>query len=105
MPTWTVDEPATIELDEPISRLKVRLVGGRWTWSRAPARLVEVSEIDGLPLTVSSTTAPAIGYDDVVWPRFSAGCAKNGGGPSCRLSSPACASSLGGPPRRHGDRL
>jgi Putative adhesin len=69
MTTWTVEESATIELDEPVSRLRVRLVGGivDVVASTDPAR-VEVNDVDGLPVVVHLEDGVlTVGYDDVVW--------------------------------------
>jgi hypothetical protein len=69
MTTWTVEDAATIELDEPISRLRVRLVDGSVdvVASTGPVR-VEVNDVDGLPVTMRLDDGVlTVGYDDVLW--------------------------------------
>ncbi|KUL53360.1 hypothetical protein ADL22_04205 [Streptomyces sp. NRRL F-4489] len=71
---WTVSAPRTLEIEEPVDALTVRLVGGTvnvvGTTEGGPARL-EVSELSGPPLVVTRTgTTLSIGYDDVPWKGF-----------------------------------
>jgi Putative adhesin len=69
MTMWTVEEAATLELDEPVSELHVRLVGGAVdvVASTGPSR-IEVNDVDGLPVLVRLEDGVlTVGYDDVVW--------------------------------------
>ncbi|MCK7625813.1 DUF4097 family beta strand repeat-containing protein [Streptomyces sp. RS10V-4] len=66
---WTVSAPRTLEIEEPVDALTVRLVGGTvnvvGTPEGGPARL-EVSELNGPPLAVSWADGTLrIGYDDL----------------------------------------
>ena len=69
MATWTIEDSETIDLDEPVSRLRVRLVAGSVdvVASTGSAR-VEVTDVEGLPVTVLIEDGVlTVGYDDVVW--------------------------------------
>ncbi|MER5974794.1 DUF4097 family beta strand repeat-containing protein [Streptomyces sp. NPDC002055] len=66
---WSIGEPRTLALDEPVSAVTVRIVGGTvnvvGTDSGEPARL-EVSELDGPPLTVTQEgSVLTVTYDDL----------------------------------------
>ncbi len=54
MPSWTVTEPLSLDLDEPVTRLHVRVYGSRLNvvGTDGPARL-EVDRAGALPLIVS----------------------------------------------------
>ncbi len=69
MTTWTVDEPVTLEMAEPVTRLQIRLVAGSVdVVASSGVPRVEVSEVVGLPLTVRIEDGTlVVGYDDVVW--------------------------------------
>ncbi|TJZ45154.1 DUF4097 domain-containing protein [Streptomyces piniterrae] len=69
-----VAEPRTLEIEEPVSALQVRLVGGTvnvvGTSEGSPARL-EISELHGPPLTVSYRKGTlTIAYEDLPWRGF-----------------------------------
>ncbi|MEK2471724.1 MULTISPECIES: DUF4097 family beta strand repeat-containing protein [Streptomyces] len=71
---WTVSTARTLEIEEPVSALTVRLVGGTvnvvGTSEGGPARL-EISELHGPPVEVSYEDGVlCVGYDDVQWKGF-----------------------------------
>ncbi|MFF2807554.1 DUF4097 domain-containing protein [Streptomyces sp. NPDC058000] len=71
---WTVSAPRTLEIEEPVSALSVRLMGGTvnvvGTSEGGPARL-ELSELHGPPVTVSYEDGTlSVGYDDLPWKGF-----------------------------------
>ncbi|MGG2458670.1 DUF4097 family beta strand repeat-containing protein [Streptomyces sp. RGM 3693] len=71
---WTVSAPRTLEIEEPVSALSVRLMGGTvnvvGTSEGGPARL-EISELHGPPVTVSYEDGTlSVGYDDLPWKGF-----------------------------------
>jgi hypothetical protein len=71
---WSVDEPQKLTLEEPITAVQVRTVGGTvnvvGTESGGPARL-EISELHGPPLTVTHTNGTlTVAYDDLPWKGF-----------------------------------
>ncbi|MFF3768368.1 DUF4097 domain-containing protein [Streptomyces sp. NPDC001922] len=66
---WSIDAPRTLALDEPVSAVTVRIVGGTvnvvGTDSGEPARL-EISELNGPPLTVTRKgSVLTVTYDDL----------------------------------------
>ncbi|WP_432094766.1 DUF4097 family beta strand repeat-containing protein [Streptomyces sp. bgisy100] len=66
---WSIDEPRTLALDEPVGSVTVRIVGGTvnvvGTDSGEPARL-EIAELDGPPLTVTQKgSVLTVTYDDL----------------------------------------
>lgn len=67
---WSVSTPQKLTFDRPVSTLQVRVVGGTVNvvgTGSGPARL-EVSEIDGPPLTVvQEGAALSVGYADLSW--------------------------------------
>ncbi|WP_438485872.1 DUF4097 family beta strand repeat-containing protein [Streptomyces sp. S186] len=68
---WTVSASRTLEVEEPVATLAVRLVGGTvnvvGTSEAGPAR-VEVSELHGPPVSVSCEDGTlTVGYDDLPW--------------------------------------
>ncbi|GFH37612.1 DUF4097 family beta strand repeat-containing protein [Streptomyces pacificus] len=68
--TWEVAEPTKLTFDEPVTSLSVRIVNGTVNivgTDESSARL-EVSEIDGPPLTVTRTGAAIlVAYTDPPW--------------------------------------
>lgn len=71
---WSVSEPRKLEIEEPVSALKVRVVGGTvnvvGTSDGSPARL-EISELQGASLLVSCTDGTlSIAYEDLPWKGF-----------------------------------
>ncbi|MHB6909661.1 DUF4097 family beta strand repeat-containing protein [Streptomyces sp. DB-54] len=71
---WTVSAPRTLEIEEPVGALSVRLMGGTvnvvGTSEAGPARL-EISELHGPPVTVSYEDGTlSVGYDDLPWKGF-----------------------------------
>jgi hypothetical protein len=71
--TWTVAEPRKLTFDEPVTALKVRIVDGVVNvvgTDETTARL-EVSEIDGPPLTVTQQGGTlTVTYEDLPWQGF-----------------------------------
>ncbi|MFC9743042.1 DUF4097 domain-containing protein [Streptomyces noursei] len=68
---WTVSAPRTLEIEEPVNALSVRLMGGTvnvvGTSEEGPARL-EVSELHGPQVVVSVEDGTlSVGYDDLPW--------------------------------------
>ncbi|MEV0370155.1 DUF4097 family beta strand repeat-containing protein [Streptomyces sp. NPDC050636] len=71
---WSVSEPRKLEIEEPVSALNVRVVGGTvnvvGTSDGSPARL-EISELQGAPLIVSCADGTlSIAYEDLPWKGF-----------------------------------
>ncbi|KIZ14126.1 DUF4097 family beta strand repeat-containing protein [Streptomyces natalensis] len=71
---WSVSAPRTLEFTEPVRALNVRTAGGTvnvvGTSDGGPHRL-EVSEIDGEPLTVSYDGGTlTVAYEDLPWKGF-----------------------------------
>ncbi|MFG2223573.1 DUF4097 domain-containing protein [Streptomyces sp. NPDC050161] len=69
-----VDGPRTLEIEEPVGALNVRVYGGTvnvvGTSDGSPARL-EVGELHGTPLTVSyEDGALTVAYEDLPWKGF-----------------------------------
>ncbi|MFF4949257.1 DUF4097 family beta strand repeat-containing protein [Streptomyces chattanoogensis] len=71
---WSISAPEKLEFTEPVKALNVRTAGGTvnvvGTPDGGPARL-EVSEIDGEPLTVTYEDGTlTVAYDDLPWKGF-----------------------------------
>ncbi|MGP3926617.1 DUF4097 family beta strand repeat-containing protein [Streptomyces sp. 8N616] len=70
---WSVSEPRTLDLEEPVKHLSVRIVNGAVNvvgTDEDTARL-EVSEIEGPPLTVTYEGGTlTVTYDDLPWKGF-----------------------------------
>lgn len=69
MGEWTINQPTTIDIDEPVSSLDVRVVSGHVdvVTTDGPAR-VEVTEIDTAPLVVQvSDGRLTIAHEDLRW--------------------------------------
>ncbi|MFF4697127.1 DUF4097 family beta strand repeat-containing protein [Streptomyces chattanoogensis] len=71
---WSISAPDKLEFTEPVKALNVRTAGGTvnvvGTPDGGPARL-EVSEIDGEPLTVTYEDGTlTVAYDDLPWKGF-----------------------------------
>ncbi|MFJ8644637.1 DUF4097 family beta strand repeat-containing protein [Streptomyces sp. NPDC093546] len=73
MPEWSVAEPRTFALDDPVTSLKVRVVNGTVNVvgvAEGPARL-EVSEVVGPPLIVTQRGSTlTVSYEDLPWKGF-----------------------------------
>ncbi|MFH8488596.1 DUF4097 family beta strand repeat-containing protein [Streptomyces longisporoflavus] len=73
MPEWSVAEPQKLTFDAPVSTLHVRVVNGTVNvvgTDEVSARL-EVSEIEGPPLTVTQSDGTlSVAYDDLPWKGF-----------------------------------
>ncbi|ANP49394.1 hypothetical protein J2Z21_006171 [Streptomyces griseochromogenes] len=73
MPEWSVAEPRKLTFEAPVSDLHVRIVDGTVNvvgTDEGSARL-EVSEIDGPPLTVTQQGGTlTVAYDDLPWKGF-----------------------------------
>ncbi|WP_455362303.1 DUF4097 family beta strand repeat-containing protein [Streptomyces sp. SYSU K21746] len=71
--TWAVSEPQKLTFDEPVTALSVRIVNGTVNvvgTEEGSARL-EVSELDGPPLTVTQDGGTlTVTYDDLTWTGF-----------------------------------
>ncbi len=68
MPSWTVDKPRTIELDD-VAALRVRVVGGSVViLAAADAPSVDVASVTGQPLLVTHEAGIlTITYEDLRW--------------------------------------
>ncbi|MFJ8670703.1 DUF4097 family beta strand repeat-containing protein [Streptomyces sp. NPDC093589] len=71
---WSISAPRRLEIEEPVSALHVRVVGGTvnvvGTSDGSPPRL-EISEVHGPPLTVSCEEGVlSIAYEDLPWKGF-----------------------------------
>ncbi|MGW5864244.1 DUF4097 family beta strand repeat-containing protein [Streptomyces sp. NPDC055239] len=73
MSEWSVAEPTKLTFDAPVTTLHVRVVNGTVNvvgTDEVSARL-EVSEIEGPPLTVTHTDGTlSVAYDDLPWRGF-----------------------------------
>ncbi len=72
MTQWTVSEPDKITIEEPVSGLQVRLIGGavNVVAAEGPARL-EVTELEGEPLQVTLVDGVlTVGYPGLDWNDF-----------------------------------
>ncbi|MFF7179263.1 DUF4097 family beta strand repeat-containing protein [Streptomyces sp. NPDC008121] len=73
MTEWSVAEPRKLTLPEPVTRLRVRIVGGAVNvvgTDESAARL-EVSEIEGPPLIVTQDGSTlTVSYEDLHWKGF-----------------------------------
>ncbi|MCX4446875.1 DUF4097 domain-containing protein [Streptomyces sp. NPDC058369] len=68
--TWSVAEPRKLTFDEPVTALKVRVVNGtvNVVGTDEPTARLEVSEIDGPPLTVTQEDGVlTVAYEDLAW--------------------------------------
>ncbi|MFD3569969.1 DUF4097 domain-containing protein [Streptomyces sp. NPDC058667] len=70
MTEWSVTEPTKLAPADPVTRLQIRIVNGTVNvvgTDESSAR-VEITEIEGPPLTVSQDgSALTVGYDDLQW--------------------------------------
>ncbi|MET8181641.1 DUF4097 family beta strand repeat-containing protein [Streptomyces sp. NPDC005336] len=70
---WSITEPQKLTFDGPVATLEVRIAGGTVNVvgnGAGPARL-EVSEINGPPLTVTHKNGTlSVAYDDLHWKSF-----------------------------------
>ncbi|MEU6060122.1 DUF4097 family beta strand repeat-containing protein [Streptomyces sp. NPDC047097] len=70
MPEWSVSEPERLTFDDPVTRLRVRVVDGAVNVvgvEEGPARL-EVSGVSGPPLTVTQEDGVlTVAYPDLAW--------------------------------------
>ncbi|WP_369215155.1 DUF4097 family beta strand repeat-containing protein [Streptomyces flavofungini] len=73
MPEWSVAEPRQLTFDAPVTALRIRVINGTVNvvgTGEDTARL-EVSEIEGPPLTVSRRDGVlTVAYDDLQWKGF-----------------------------------
>ncbi|MYU24336.1 DUF4097 domain-containing protein [Streptomyces sp. SID8352] len=73
MPEWSVAEPGKLTFDEPVARLRVRVVDGTVNVmgvEEGSARL-EVSELEGPPLVVTQQgDTLTVSYEDLPWKDF-----------------------------------
>ncbi|MFG2192893.1 DUF4097 domain-containing protein [Streptomyces sp. NPDC048639] len=70
---WSLSEPRTLDLEGPLDRVSVRIVGGtvNVVGTDAAAARLEVSAIEGPPLTVTHEDgALTVTYDDLPWKGF-----------------------------------
>ncbi|WP_035845725.1 DUF4097 family beta strand repeat-containing protein [Kitasatospora azatica] len=75
MSQWTVSEPDKITIEEPVSALQVRIIGGavNVVAAEGPARL-EVTELEGEPLQVTLVDGVlTVTYPNLSWGDFSEG--------------------------------
>ncbi|MFH8561081.1 DUF4097 family beta strand repeat-containing protein [Streptomyces sp. NPDC017988] len=73
MPEWSVAEPRKLTFDAPVATLRVRLVGGmvHVVGTGEDSARLEVSEIEGPPLTVTQKDGVlSVAYDDLPWKGF-----------------------------------
>ncbi|MFI7012177.1 DUF4097 family beta strand repeat-containing protein [Streptomyces sp. NPDC050145] len=73
MPEWSVAEPQKLVFDEPVTALHVRVVNGtvNVVGTDDPSARLEVSEIEGPPLTVTQRGGTlSVAYDDLPWKGF-----------------------------------
>lgn len=72
-PSWEISEPQTLEIEEDVQALQVRIVGGsvNVVGSDSPGARIEISEVKGPPLKVTHEDgALTIAYEDVPWKGF-----------------------------------
>ncbi|SCK31356.1 DUF4097 family beta strand repeat-containing protein [Streptomyces sp. WMMB 322] len=72
-PSWSISEPQTLRIDEPIESLQVRIVGGsvNIVGTGEPGARVEIGEVEGPPLTVTRKGGSlVVAYEDVPWQGF-----------------------------------
>ncbi|HWU11220.1 MAG TPA: hypothetical protein VN520_33500 [Streptomyces sp.] len=68
--TWTVAEPQKLTFDDPVTALNVRIVDGmiNVVGTDGPAARLEVSAIEGPPLTVTLEDGTlTVAYEDLPW--------------------------------------
>ncbi|MZD03480.1 DUF4097 family beta strand repeat protein [Streptomyces sp. SID5785] len=73
MPEWSVAEPQKLAFDEPVTALHVRVVNGTVNVMATdePSARLEISEIEGPPLRVTSQGGTlSVAYDDLPWKGF-----------------------------------
>lgn len=71
--SWSISEPQTLHLDDPVESLQVRIVGGsvNVVGTGEPGARVEVGEVEGPPLTVTREgDSLVVAYEDVPWKGF-----------------------------------
>jgi hypothetical protein len=70
MTEWSVAEPTKLTLTEPVTRLRVRIVGGtvNVVGTDEPTARLEVSALDGPPLVVTQEGSTlTVTYEDLQW--------------------------------------
>ncbi|QPP06640.1 hypothetical protein G4Z16_09770 [Streptomyces bathyalis] len=71
--SWSISEPQTLQIDDPVESLQVRIVGGsvNVVGTGEPGARVEVGEVEGPPLTVTREgDSLVVAYEDVPWKGF-----------------------------------
>ena len=71
--SWSISEPQTLQIDEPVESLHVRIVGGsvNVVGTDEPGTRVEISEVEGPPLVVKREgDSLIVAYEDVPWKGF-----------------------------------
>ncbi|WP_314172030.1 DUF4097 family beta strand repeat-containing protein [Streptomyces winkii] len=71
--SWPISAPQTLEIDDSIASLQVRIVGGsvNVVGTADPGARVEISEVQGPPLVVTlEGDSLVIAYEDVPWKGF-----------------------------------
>ncbi|NLU71980.1 DUF4097 domain-containing protein [Streptomyces sp. HNM0575] len=71
--SWPISEPQTLDIDDRVESLQVRIVGGsvNVVGSSEPGTRVEVGEVQGPPLIVTLKDGSlVIAYEDVPWKGF-----------------------------------
>ncbi|RAJ71401.1 hypothetical protein K378_00219 [Streptomyces sp. Amel2xB2] len=71
--SWQISEPRTVEIDDPVDSLQVRIVGGsvNVVGTAEPGTRVEVGELQGPPLQMTHEGGSlVIAYEDVPWKGF-----------------------------------
>lgn len=71
--SWQISAPQTLDFDEPVDELHVRVVGGavNVVGTSDPGARVEVSEVEGPPLKVTREgRSLVVAYEDLPWQGF-----------------------------------
>lgn len=71
--SWQISEAQTLDFDDPVDTLHVRVVNGtvNVVGTAEPGARVEISEVQGPPLTVTREgTSLVVAYEDVPWKGF-----------------------------------
>lgn len=71
--SWPISAPQTLDIDDPVESLQVRIVGGsvNVVGTTDPGTRIEVGEVQGPPLLVTlEGDSLVIAYEDVPWKGF-----------------------------------
>jgi hypothetical protein len=71
--SWSISEPRTLDVDDRVESLQVRIVGGsvNVVGSSEPGARIEIGEVKGPPLMVTVEDGSlVIAYEDVPWKGF-----------------------------------